>query len=188
MNESHLGGYGTLQQSEHGDPYTFNPDIWTEIIKTFEVKSVLDVGCGLGFSVRWFKEQGLDVLGIEGSSQAIKDSVCPENIIQWDYTIGKLELDKKFDLIHCCEFVEHVEEQYVDNFLDTFKHGRYILMTHAIPNQPGIHHVNCRTSKYWVEKMNKIGYAVDEKTSMWTRIYSNSPYYQNSGLVFERIK
>jgi hypothetical protein len=38
-----------------------------------------------------------------------------------DYTQGPFRKRQKFDLCWCCEFVEHVEEEYVSNFLATFQ-------------------------------------------------------------------
>jgi 2-polyprenyl-3-methyl-5-hydroxy-6-metoxy-1,4-benzoquinol methylase len=40
---NHLGGY-----LEDGDEYTYMPDVWDYLVKKFDVKSILDVGCGTG--------------------------------------------------------------------------------------------------------------------------------------------
>ena len=69
----------------------------------------------------------------------------------------------KFDLIWCCEFVEHVEKKYINNFLNDFKTGKNIAMTFAIPGQEGYHHVNCQLGEYWIKKIKKIGFELNKK-------------------------
>ena len=95
------------------------------------------------------------------------------------------------DLVHCCEVVEHIEEQFLDNLLRTLANGRVIAMTHALPGQGGYHHVNCQPSEYWIQKIEAIGYHylsmeteevrnLGSGTECWT-------YFAKSGLVFERV-
>ena len=38
-----------------------------------------------------------------------------------DYTTGPLKLKLNFDLCWCVEFLEHVQEMYINNYFDTFK-------------------------------------------------------------------
>ena len=35
-------------------------------------------------------------------------------------------------------------------------------MTHALPGQPGHHHVNCQPIEYWVAVMQAFGFETDE--------------------------
>ncbi len=60
---------------------------------------------------------------------------------------------QNFDLIWCCEVVEHVEEEFVQNIMDTFKLGKIVALTHAVPGQKGYHHVNCKPKEYWIDLM-----------------------------------
>jgi hypothetical protein len=57
------------------------------------------------------------------------------------------------DVVWSCEVAEHIVEPKVDNYIDTLCNGRIVAMTHAVPGQPGHHHVNCQPSEYWIEKM-----------------------------------
>jgi len=160
--EKHLGGYWNVKNI-WGDPGTWGPEIWDKIIQDYHIESVLDVGCGLGYSARYFAGKGLKVVGIEGGSNAINNSVFEGKIIKNDYVISRgLKEDISFDLVWCCEFVEHVEEQYSYNFLGDFNSGKYIAMTFAIPGQAGYHHVNCQPQEYWVGKIKKMGYKFNE--------------------------
>ena len=193
VEEGHLGGY-----VPGGDEATYYPDLWRWLVDDYGVDSVLDVGCGDGVALNFFKKRIKanknrkyllsKIRGIEGVGQA------DEAIIQHDYTTGPCPApwhENFFDLIWCCEFVEHVEEQYVPNFLDTFTTGKTVLMTHAEPGQQGYHHVNCQPASYWVQKMREIGYTLNSELTIKTRELAGkntSPWnhYVRSGLAFER--
>jgi len=160
--EKHLGGYWNVKNI-WGDPGTWGPEIWNKIIKDHNIESVADIGCGLGYSTKYFSQKGLYAVGVEGGLNAINNSVFEGNLLQNDYTQTSAfdaEYDEH-DLVWCCEFVEHVEEQYIDNFLNDFKTGKFVAMTFAEPGQPGYHHVNCQPQQYWIEKLEKLGFEFD---------------------------
>ena len=185
--EGHLGGYYTTV-----DPPSQCPKMWKHIIDTFNVKSVLDVGCGMGYAMQEFMKYCDEVVGIDGSSYALMNSPVKENIFQHDYTIGELETEDRYDLCWCCEFVEHVGEQYVDNFLSTFAFCNYVAMTHAVPGQRGHHHVNCQPKEYWIEKLKEYGFEYDEEfTNELKEIAKTegdySPHFLSTGLFFKKI-
>ena len=181
--ESHLGGY-----VPGGDKWTWFPNLWTWFVHSFEIKSVLDIGCGEGHSTKFFHDLGCDVLGIEGSSQAIKDSVIPEMIKKYDFCDGPYIPDKTYDLIWCCEFVEHVEEKYLSNFLKTFESGKYLLLTHATPGQGGYHHVNEQSFVYWLQYLQNIGFKLLPEVTLLAREKSIDYFFLRSGLVLFNSK
>lgn len=194
----HLGGF--LPQ---GDPATWLPDLWRWTTTELGVRSVIDIGCGAGYAVRYFRnELGCDVTGVDGAPQE------DDHIIEWDFTLGPLTpgASDGFDLAWSCEFVEHVPELCVPNFLTTFQAAKIVLMTHSEPGQPGHHHVNCQPSGYWIEQFESVGfgfdgdltiearrqayfndfYWVDERCSdTWWGFHVN--HFARSGLAFRRM-
>lgn len=184
-SKPHLGGTWL-----GGDPNSWSPEVWEDIIKTKKIKSVIDVGCGDGYSLQWFKDHGLKAMGIEGDEHAVKR--CEEkklSILQHDYYEGSTANRQLHtaDLIWCCEFVEHLHEEYIPNFLETFKHGRYIAMTHAFPGQPGYHHVNCQWPEYWIPKIEALGYKLNMPYTLHLRKLTNALHVQRGLLFFEKI-
>lgn len=195
LDEGHLGGYIRGRQSavptryrfEHGDPQTWSPEVWRFAVERLGVRSVLDVGCGEGHAAGYFRELGCRVQGVDGSVQARRDSVIRERHVLHDYTQGLYLPGDDFDLVWSCEFVEHVEERYLENFLATFACGeRYLMMTFASPGVHGYHHVNCQPAEYWIEKVGALGFAWDEALTVESRALARPGHYRERGLVFAR--
>jgi len=157
----HLGGYWI-----GGSPGTYTPRLWDEFIRQYEIKSVLDIGCGEGHSTIYFVQMGLEVLGIEGGEKAVRNNKAQGHVIQHDYLKGSYKPSLIYDMGWCAEFVEHVDESYKANFLETFKSCKYLLMTHAVPGQSGYHHVNCQKADYWIHEMEMIGFTFMESESL----------------------
>jgi len=164
--DGHVGGCNI-----YGDPGTEYPKMWNYIVDKYDIKSMLDIGCGFGFHLQYFRDiLKIKAIGIEGSSMVAELSNVSENIIAHDYTTGLPSgLDDGYDLCWSIEFVEHVDHRFEDNFLDTFSKCKYVAMTHAIPHQGGYHHVNCQPSSYWIERLEKRGFVFDEEETLKLR-------------------
>lgn|GEM_PF-834754 len=168
-------------------PAIYTVDLWQWILTKLEVKSVLDVGCGEGHAAAFFRDHGCDVLGVDGSVLAERDSVIPGLHQRHDFTVGPFVPPGSWDLAWSCEFVEHVEERFSHNFLATFACARkYVLMTFAPPGQQGWHHVNCQNQDYWVEKMHRLGFALDKDLTQQAREATRDGHFKSKGLVFVR--
>lgn len=185
--DRHLGGYII-----GGDPATYFPELWRWLVDEYGVRSVIDVGCGEGHALDYFREElGCSVVGIDGVAQG------KASILAHDYTTGPLPNEdnvpfvSRADLVWSCEFVEHVEERYVPNFLATFQRADLVLMTHAGPGQPGHHHVNCQHADYWIGAMAASGFRHDADLTRRARAraeLNRNPinHFARSGLVFRR--
>ena len=181
-NRDHLGGY-----IPGGDPATYYPELWRWLVEEYGVKSMIDIGCGEGHALEFFADLGCSARGIEGTPQ---DNAA---IVQHDFTTGPIPTPRVYaQLVWSCEFVEHVEERYVPNFLWSFASAMdLILMTHAEPGQDGHHHVNCRTADYWKGALAASGFAFDAELTTVTRelaAANENPWnhYRRSGLAFRR--
>ncbi len=191
VNEGHLGGYIRATDSmpgwSHGDPQTWEPDLWRWAVDTFAAESVLDVGCGEAHSTRFLSDLGCRVLGVDGSVQALESSALPDRHVRHDLLDGPFTPDEAFDLVWSCEFVEDVEERFADNFLATFALARKaILMTYAAPGQPGWHHVNCQPASYWIEKIERLGFRLDRELTDQSRAIARGGHFARRGLVLVR--
>lgn len=175
--QPHLGGY-----QEGGDPGCLELELWRWLVETRNVATVLDVGCGDGAGVRFLRSLGVDAIGIDGVPQE------DEHIALHDYTTGPAPISDDFDLVWSCEFVEHVEQRHMTNFLSSFDRGKMLLITHAIPGQGGHHHVNCQESEYWIEAIEagtRLRYDPDLAAQARDHALTHG-YFSRTGLAFSR--
>ena len=137
----HLGGH---QGVSHIDEGTLN-----FLMFRYDVKTMIDVGCGPGAMVKLAKSKGIQAVGIDGDH-----TVAPE--ILHDYSIKPYVPEETVDLVWCVEFLEHVYEEFIPNYMPTFQKAKYVFCTAS--NGPGHHHVNCHPLPYWWQKFDEYGF------------------------------
>lgn len=84
-------------------------------------KSVLDVGCGDGVALNWFKSKGfVDVEGIDGNPRKLEfASQTGFKVHEGNIHDVATIVNRKYDLIYCSHTLEHMVEPGV--VLDQFK-------------------------------------------------------------------
>lgn len=167
-----------------GDPDTYCPDVWDFLIEKIQPKLILDVGCGEGYLMKYFHDKGIEAWGIDGllENKINAPKSIKNNIMIHDYTKGPYR-EEFYDLILSCEFVEHIEQDYVIYFLSQFSKCNFLAFTHAIPNQQGYHHVNCKDDKYWINLMKIFGFSLSPLTDH-ARIIAGDTFW-NTILIFK---
>lgn len=183
-DKKHLGGW-----IENGDPYTYLPDVWGYLCIKYNVRSVLDVGCGIGNNLQWFRDyRKARTLGIEGDLEAINNSKLKDIIICHDYTQSEMRLKGFYDLGICTEFAEHVHQKFEHNWLTTLKSCAYVLFSHGLPGQDGYHHVNCQESQYWIDRFRYYNFSADQQETeilRSTNLILKSPWCRDSLIFFK---
>lgn len=155
------------------------------------VQSMLDVGCGQGCVSLDAMDMGIDVLAVDGDPgnlhgefNFVREERLP--FLLHDYTTGAANVDREFDLCWSVEFLEHVDEQYVDNFMTDFSKCKYVITTAAKPGDGGRHHVNEQHPEYWIKVFDRYGF--DYREDLLTQVIKNSTMAKNfigrNGLVF----
>lgn len=174
----HLGGHENETHIDEGALDTIN--------KAIGIKRYIDVGCGPGGMVELAKAKGFQVLGIDGDWVVERPESIKDDVVIVDYVKGTYIPEEIYDLAWSVEFVEHVAQEYMVNYLETFEHCRYVCFTHAIPGQPGHHHVNCQNAEYWIGVMNARNFEVDIDLTNKVRAASTMKerYIRQTGLVF----
>jgi len=166
VDENHLGGFII-----ENDPATFTPGLWRWICGKYKIKSVVDIGCGMGYSIKEFLNHCSDVVGLDGSDYIQENSEWKDLIEKVDFANKKYVPDRTYDLAWSSEFLEHVEEQYIPNYIEVFNNSKYAAVTHAGPGQGGHHHVNCQPSEYWIKVFEDNGFEfLEEDTEELKRI------------------
>lgn len=171
-DKKHLGGFSTV------DPEGISPFVWREMMEYFGVKTLLDVGCGRGFSTSWFYMQGVQVQCVEGSHDAIERSLLPalakkqedlesaQNganlinssniVVQHDFSLGPWWPEETVDAVWSVELLEHVGRNFQKNYLTAFKKAALIFVTHS--NWGGWHHTEVHDDVWWRSRFEMYGF------------------------------
>lgn len=134
------------------------------------MKSLLDVGCGIGISTSWFVLHGLDYVHcVEGSHDAVEKSLLPGlketghvpnntiyGLTEHDFSRGPWWPDRTVDVAWAVEFSEHVGRNFQMNYFTSFRKAALIFMTHS--HWGGWHHVEVHQNEWWVERMGMMGF------------------------------
>ena len=156
---AHLGGHMNRNWTDVGSLKYF--------INELDIKSMIDIGCGIGEQTFFAHNMGLHAVGVDGD-YTVKRQKGPI-YIEHDYAAGPLggaymkhvPESGFFDLGWSIEFLEHVDEKYIPNFMETFKLCKFMVVTHAYPGQGGHHHVNEQEKEYWIDIFNKNNFRYD---------------------------
>lgn len=180
-HKPHLGG-----NFIEVNPSTYCPAVWLHIIKKYSIQSVMDVGSGRGHAAKWFSDQGIKTIAVDGLQDNIINAVYPTvlcDLTESSYT-------ETVDLVNCIEVVEHIEEKYINNLLDTICSGRYLFMTHGLPGQEGHHHVNCQPTEYWLKHLADRGFkelSDDSKELQRVASSTKAHHIKDTGMLFVKV-
>lgn len=196
LDDGHVGGTAST-----GDPDSWFPELWSWAIAKIKARTMLDVGCGVGFSQRFFDKSGVRTTGIDGSKMVLgrhllKDCQGTEVLLH-DFTVGPW-VRSTYDIVWCCDVAEHVEAEHSQNIVDTLAKAvcsdGLLLFCAAPVGAGGYHHVNCQDPPYWIERLESAGLKHSHELSEEARglcgpHYGRGPknYFKRSGMVFQRV-
>lgn len=154
------------------------------VLAEFQPRTMLDVGCGTGQTLRYCVERGVDVTGVEGSVLAIERATIPSRIQLVDLR-RPLDLGRRFDVAWSFEVAEHLPPQAADTFVDTLaRHSDRIALSAARPGQWGVGHFNCQPPEYWIQKFTARGFRYD--VAMTQRMHETGDEHASNMLAFTR--
>jgi SAM-dependent methyltransferase len=134
------------------------------VLALLPVRSVIDVGCGVGPWAAEFLANGvLDVWGVDGDYvDRSQLRIPPERFLARDLT-KSLVFDRAFDLAVCLEVAEHLPGSRAGGLVaDLTAVAPCVLFSAAIPGPTGTDHINSQYLPYWVELFQSHGYeAID---------------------------
>mmetsp|Transcript_17545 Transcript_17545/g.37991 ORF Transcript_17545/g.37991 Transcript_17545/m.37991 type:complete len:594 (-) Transcript_17545:2281-4062(-) len=163
--------------------YRFDQGIANEILNIVSGR-VLELGAGLGCYTHYFKnsKQLAHVSGFEGASNV--DELTGGFIKHADLT-EKHDFGK-FDYVISLEVAEHIpaafESAFVANIIAPSPKG--IILSWALPDQPGSGHVNGKTNEYVISLMGAKGFEYDMQTTMLLRSQAELSWFKETTMVF----
>jgi 2-polyprenyl-3-methyl-5-hydroxy-6-metoxy-1,4-benzoquinol methylase len=172
----HLGGFKVAGLDHEG----ISNNTWNYMMGKLGVKSLVDLGCGIGVSSNYFRENGARVLCIEGSHDAVEHSLLPAtSIVEHDFTRGPWWPQETFDALWCVDVLEHIGRQYFENIVPTLKKSAILFL--SISNNGGWHHVEVRQSWWWKAKLESLGFVYSQDLSKQIRDVALATSVRNSG-------
>jgi 2-polyprenyl-3-methyl-5-hydroxy-6-metoxy-1,4-benzoquinol methylase len=172
----------------------WDDDLVNHLVDRFDIKSVLDLGCGLGLTLDRFASKGVKCWGVEGNANVI-DGPCKakERLYVVDFTKQAVVFPNRFDLVWCVEVLEHVPREYEANVIRSIvaNVGRIAFVSAAEPGQPGYGHINCQPRANWIEKFALQGLRYVARTnSILSSLTDVGPFGPNflkrNGMILER--
>jgi len=157
-------------------------------------KSVLDVGCNNGVHMSWFIDEGFFVKGVDISEAAWEKAVVPQELITICDLREPLPFNGEFDLAYAIEFMEHIEEEALDQIEKNMRLCTPIFIF-TPGNQSGTGHFNMRPVEWWIEKFQGYGWTFLKKESLalhdflmkpeWDEAQSRFPFMRKGIMAFK---
>jgi SAM-dependent methyltransferase len=121
------------------------------VMRLATIKSVIDVGCGVGGWLRAFSENGATtVRGLDGNYVDRSKLHIPSECFSEIDLQGPLRLEGRYDLAVCLEVAEHLDPQAGGELVRALTAvAPLILFSAAVPGQGGNGHVNEQWPAYW---------------------------------------
>lgn len=137
--------------------------VWDEVLSHLSPKTLIDVGCGVGRTIDFFVDRGVEAFGIEASPVAIKHARNRHRIVQVDLRHGSYRHPRApFDVVWCYEVAEHLHKSAADALVETLTTaGHCIVLSAAQPGQGGVGHLNEQPPSYWRAKIERRGFTLD---------------------------
>lgn len=148
---------------------------------------IYDLGCGLGNYIKALNDSGYkSVIGMEGDPPLHKVA----SMWKWDITQPIRGITK--GSVICLEVLEHIPEELCDVVIKNIEHlcDSYLILSWAIPNQPGVGHVNCISNRDAIIEFEKKGFYFMEPETLDARsvIDETTPWFKDTLLIFKKVK
>ena len=153
------------------------------LLDNFDLKSVVDVGCGTGTWLKVFQQNGVqDIFGIDGTYVDTTTLHIDSHYFQhYDLETPYVGV-KKFDMAISLEVAEHLIESSADTFIKSVTGlSDLILFSAAIPRQGGQNHLNEQPPLYWIKKFENAGFTAYDvvRPAFWENQQVEWWYRQN---------
>jgi tryptophanyl-tRNA synthetase len=178
-------GYWNLDGSKFDKEHVYDPTLSQALIvlaKSKNISKTYDFGCGHGLYTADFISANIACKGFDGNpiTATLPDCQVRDLTDSWQ--------EPPVDFLLCLEVCEHVPKEYETALLNTLvRHvnpGGTLVISWAVPGQGGLGHVNCKTNKDVIDKMESLGFVYNKEESEFLRKSSKEPWFKNTILCF----
>lgn len=159
--------------------------ILINFLKTNEIKTLLDLGCGPAFYVSEIIKESIQCEAYDGNPNTPELTKGLGKVVDLSENI---DLGKTFDFVLSLEVGEHIPKEFEDVYINNvLKHSHnYVLLSWAIPNQRGDGHVNEQPNDYIINKITSLGFKYDEDISTELRKSAQAWWFKNTLMLFKK--
>jgi len=154
------------------------------------IRSVCDVGCGVGTWLRAFLDAGVqDIVGLDGYYVDKNLLEIPDSAFHEADLRQPLRLDRSFDIAMSIEVAEHLPESRSISFVeDLTRLAPVVLFSAAIPRQGGTAHINEQWQSHWAAIFAQYDFATCDvlRPIIWNNADIARWYRQNIFLFCRR--
>ncbi len=157
------------------------------LLNHFNIKSVVDLGCGLGTWLSIFEQHGItDIAGYDGDYVPREYLQIPQEAFHPVDLSTEIEFGRRYDLSMSLEVAEHISPLKAREFVGKLTSLSDIVMfSSAFPYQGGTGHVNENYPEYWALIFKEFGYTPIDiiRDNFW---YNGMvcPWYRQNILIF----
>lgn len=161
-----------------------------DLIREFNPKRVLDVGCAKGYLVTAFRRLGVDAWGVEISKYAYENAHEEAKYFIINTSIDELTEELgEFDLVIFYDILEHLTDQQIEKVMQLMNKVKAKFITLKCPFEvydwdADKSHINIKSEKAWIELFSLYGYKLylpSIPKAPWT-------WWDNRTLLFKRGK
>lgn len=208
----HVGNHtfdNTTPRGNHVDEYVKPVTIWSledathlhqhspklaEWLMSYLPKNlpVYDFGCGKGEYIAALEKVGFTAFGFEGTT-GIESIAASRKVYGGIDITTKMDLPKYNGSAISLEVLEHVlagdqEQAALQNITDCVHERGLLVISWAVPGQPGHGHNNCKPASYVVPRMEAFGFTLNEALTASARKAGGADlsYFNETIYVFNR--
>ena len=122
---------GTIKYYDENASYYFDSTSQVDLVSLYKEfleyvpagGRVMDLGCGSGRDVKWFRDHGYEADGLDASEKLVR--IASEKL-GIPVKVGFIEswiADKAYDGIWCCASLVHLDDNRIDQFLSNLRHN-----------------------------------------------------------------
>ena len=157
------------------------------LLNTFDIKSVVDLGCGLGTWLSVFHKAGItDIDGYDGDYVTREYLQIQQEAFHPVDLCTEIDFGRRYDLAMSLEVAEHLPPSQAAAFVRKLTSlADVVMFSSAFPYQGGTGHVNENYPEYWACLFRDCGYlAVDLIRDNFWCDGMICPWYRQNTLLF----
>jgi SAM-dependent methyltransferase len=159
--------------------------ILINFLKTNQIQTLLDLGCGPAYYVGEFIKEGIQCDAFDGNPFTPELTKGLGKVVDLS---ENMDLGKTFDFVLSLEVGEHIPQEFEDVYINNvLKHSHnYVLLSWAVPGQTGDGHINEKSNDYIVDKITALGFEYDKDISTGLRNSAQARWFKNTLMLFKK--